>query len=336
MHALLLLSTLVVQQSSIRGTVISAETREPIGFTRVTLSPQTGSQFTDAGGAFQFAGIPAGTYLLSVRQIGYVPVDTQLVLDGVAPLHLTIGLRRLAIELPPITVAAVPCVKPGAPDSSDAALLAVFEQLQESARRYRDLANAYPFQYTLELSEREINQRGDTGRPYTQRLRFRSSDYQPYEVGRVVAPAWGPWGNPATTVVIRSAELEDLGNETFIANHCFRLAGLDTLGGTALVRIDFEPAQRIRTADMAGSAFLHPDTYELRYTITSLTRPERSALADVRSLTFQTRFRNIAPGVPLQDSLTAVTTYRYGPPRRAKIETQRTLDVRFRRGPPPP
>jgi hypothetical protein len=49
---------------------------------------------------------------------------------------------------------------------------------------------------------------------------------------------------------------------------------------------------------------------------------------------FRTRFRNIARGVPLQDSLTVVTTYRYG--RRAKIDTQRTVEIRFRREPPPP
>jgi hypothetical protein len=49
-------------------------------------------------------------------------------------------------------------------------------------------------------------------------------------------------------------------------------------------------------------------------------------------MTFRARFRDIAPGVPVQDSLTAITTYRYG--RRAKIDTQRTLDVRFLRRPP--
>jgi len=51
-------------------------------------------------------------------------------------------------------------------------------------------------------------------------------------------------------------------------------------------------------------------------------------------MTFRTRFRNIAPGVPLQDSLTAVTIYRYG--KRSKIDTQRTVEVRFRRQPPLP
>jgi len=85
---------------------------------------------------------------------------------------------------------------------------------------------------------------------------------------------------------------------------------------------------------MAGAAYLDSNTYELRYTETTLTQPERSALTNVRSMNFWTRFRNIARGVPLQDSSTVITTYRYG--RQTKIDTQRTVEVRFSRQPPPP
>lgn len=321
--------------SNLRGTVTSAESGQPLGYTIVTLYPHRDKQFTDARGTFAFAATRAGTYLLSIRQIGYAPLDTQIVTrhDSSTTVHVT--LRRLAIELPPVTVAALPCMNPGPPDSSDAALLAVFEQLQENARRYELLAKSYPFQYTLELTDRAVYQRGDTGKPEVQKLRFSSSDDRPYQVGRVVEPAWGPWGNPANVLVIHSADLQVLGDANFINNHCFRLAGADTIGGDALLRIDFEPAKRIGTADMAGSAYLDPVTYELRYTSTFLTRPERSELTEVRSMTFLTRFRNIAPGVPLQDSLMAITTYRYGG-KRAKVNTQRTLDIRFKRQPPQP
>jgi hypothetical protein len=312
---------------------VSAETGQPLGFTIVILHPNSGRQFTDAAGAFSFEIAKTGNYLLSVRQIGYSPLDTQIVLGDTSTI-VRIALRRLAIELPPVTIAALQCTNPGRPDSSDAALLAVFDQLQENARRFELLADSYPFHYDLELALREVNQRGDTGRPEVRRLRFSSADNHPYAVGRVVEPAWGPWGSPDNTIVIHSADMQDLGNPDFIANHCFRLAGRDTIGGQTLVRIDFEPATRIRSADMAGAAYLDSITYELRYTETSLTRPERSVLANVRLMKFRTRFRNIARGVPLQDSLTVITTYRYG--RQTKIDTQRTVEVRFRRRPPPP
>ncbi len=304
MHSLilLLLSTQLPGTTSLRGTVVGAESGQPLGFSMVTLHPNGGQQFTSASGAFTFADIKAGTYVLSVRQIGYVPVDTQVVITG-------------------------------RPDSSDAALLAVFDQLQENARRFELLADSYPFRYTLELSERTVSQRGDTSGPEVMKLQFSSNENHPYGVGRVVEHAWGPWGDPERVLLIRSADLEDLGNREFVENHCFRLAGRDTIAGETLVRIDFEPATRIGSADMAGAAYLDSLTYELRYTETRLTRPDRSALTNVHSMTFRTRFRNIARGVPLQDSLWVVTTYRYGP--RARIGTQRTRDVRFRRQPPP-
>src|SRR5437867_8720558 len=122
-------------QPSLRGTVVSAETGYPLGFSIVTLHPNIGRQFTDAAGAFAFANTKAGTYLLSVRQIGYAPLDTQVVITGDSAPIVHIALRHLAIELPPVTIAARQCTNPGRPDSSDSVLLAVFDQLQENARR---------------------------------------------------------------------------------------------------------------------------------------------------------------------------------------------------------
>ncbi|OLC09258.1 MAG: hypothetical protein AUH41_05770 [Gemmatimonadetes bacterium 13_1_40CM_66_11] len=327
------------QQPSLRGLVVAAESSEPLGFSIVTLHPGFGQRFTDARGTFSFEVAKPGSYILSVRQIGYAPLDTQLVISGDSATTVRVVLHHLAIELPPVTIAATQCTNPGPPppDSSDTALRAVFDQLQENARRFTLLADSYPFRYSLELTDRILNQRGDTGPPVVRTLQFSSSDnrHHPYAVGRVVERGWGPWGSPDSVLVIRSAELEDLGNSEFVANHCFHLAGRDTIGGETLVRLDFEPATRIGSADMAGAAYLDSSTYELRYTTTSLTRPERSALLNVRAVSFRTRFRTIARNVSLQDSLSASTMYRFG--QAPRIQTQRTVEVRFlRRAPPAP
>ena len=323
-------------QTTLRGTVVAAESGEPLGFSIVTLYPGFAKRFTDARGGFSIGIAQPGNHILSVRQIGYAPLDTQLVIAGDSATSVRIALHHLAIELPPVTISAGQCTNPGAPDSSDRSLRAVFDQLQENARRFELLADSYPFRYTLELTDRILNQRGDTGSPVVRRLQFSSSDnrHHPYAVGRVVDRAWGAWGSPDSVLVIHSAELEDLGNPDFVANHCFHLMGRDTIGGETLVRIDFEPAMRIGSADMAGAAYLDSTTYELRYTTTWLTKPDRSELTGVRAVTFRTSFREIARGVPLQDSLVAVTTYRFGKP--ANIQTQRTVEVRLRRLPPPP
>src|SRR5213593_1141250 len=88
------------QQPSVRGTVVSAETGYPLGFSIVTLHPNVGRQFTDGAGAFLFGATKSGTYLLSVRQIGYTPLDTQIVVSGDTTTRLRVALRHLAIELP--------------------------------------------------------------------------------------------------------------------------------------------------------------------------------------------------------------------------------------------
>jgi len=322
-----LLQTATAQ--SLRGVVISAETGEPLGFSLVTFYPDLGKQFTDAAGAFASAHAKSGKYILSVRQIGYAPLDTQIVVSGDSTTIVRVALRHLAIELPPVTIAGRQCTSPGRPDSSDAALAAVFDQLQENARRFELFADSYPFRFRLERTLRDVTLRGDTLQTVDV-LSLGNNDDRPYEVGRVVAPGWGPWNSD---LLVHTTVLQEFANNRFIENHCFHLVGRDTIGGETLVRVDFEPAQRLAWADIAGTAYLDSITYELRFTETSLTHPERSPLTEVNTVTARTRFHDIAPGIPLQDSLIAITTYRFGRFTK-RIETQRLLDVRFRRRPP--
>src|SRR5438093_5481998 len=166
------------QQPSVRGAAVSAETGLPLSFSIVTLHPNVGRQFTDGAGAFAFAGAKPGTYLLSVRQIGYTPLDTQVVVGGDSTVRMRIALRHLAIELPPVTIVVGQCTRPGRPDSTDSALRAVFDQLQENARRFELLADSYPFRYNLEIAVREVNERGDAGRAVDRTLRSTSNDNQ--------------------------------------------------------------------------------------------------------------------------------------------------------------
>jgi hypothetical protein len=325
-----LLSWIVLAQ--LGGTVVAAETHAPLGFTIVSLTPGGQKRFADPAGRFAFAGLQPGTYLLSARHVGYTPLDTQVVVRGDSAVTLRLALRHLAIELPPVTVAARPrCTTPGPPDPTTLALAAVFEQLQENARRFQLLSDSFPFEYRLEQTVREITSRGDTTRPIVATLRLDSRSERPYEVGRVVVPGWGPW--PRDVLVIRTPSLEEFGNAAFVKHHCFYLVGRDTIEGETLVRIDFEPAANLAWSDMAGSAYLDSVTYRLRYTESSLTHPERSELAHVATMVTRTRFRDLGRGIPVQDYLRAVTTYRSGGRRR--IEEQRTVDVRFRRRTPP-
>jgi len=325
----LLLQTAAAQ--SIRGTVIVAQTGEPLPLSVVMLSPGNARIFTDTQGHFSFSNLGNSTYLLSVRQIGYSPADTQITLREDDPSVVQIALHQLVVQLPPLIVTGYgPCTAPGRPSTSDdPTLVVVFDQLQENARRFELFADSYPFRFRLERTLRDVTLHGDTLKTVDV-LSLGNNDERPYEVGRVVAPGWGPWNSD---LLVHTTVLQEFANNRFIENHCFHLAGRDTIGGETLVRVDFEPAQRLAWADIAGAAYLDSITFALRFTETSLTHPERSLLTEVNTVTARTRFHDIASGIPLQDSLIAITTYRFGRFTK-RIETQRLLDVRFRRRPP--
>ncbi len=325
----LLLQTVAAQ--SIRGTVVLAQTGEPLPFSVVMLSPGDARIFTDGQGRFSFSNLGNSTYVLSVRQIGFSPVDTQITLRGDDAPVVRIALHALVVQLPPLVVIGYgPCTAPGRPNSpDDSALVAVFDQLQENARRFELFADSYPFRFRIERTLRDVTRRGDTLKT-VDILSLGNTDERPYEVGRVVAPGWGPWNSD---LLVHTTVLQEFANKTFIETHCFHLAGRDTIAGETLVRVDFEPAERLGSADIAGAAYLDSITYELRFTETSLTHAERSPLTEVNTITARTRFHSIAPGIPLQDSLIAITTYRFGRFTR-RIETQRLIDMHFRRRAP--
>ena len=325
----LLLQTVAAQ--SIRGTVVLAQTGELLPFSVVMLSPGDARIFTDGQGRFSFSNLGNSTYVLSVRQIGFSPVDTQITLRGDDAPVVRIALHALVVQLPPLVVIGYgPCTAPGRPNSpDDSALVAVFDQLQENARRFELFADSYPFRFRIERTLRDVTRRGDTLKT-VDILSLGNTDERPYEVGRVVAPGWGPWNSD---LLVHTTVLQEFANKTFIETHCFHLAGRDTIAGETLVRVDFEPAERLGSADIAGAAYLDSITYELRFTETSLTHAERSPLTEVNTITARTRFHSIAPGIPLQDSLIAITTYRFGRFTR-RIETQRLIDMHFRRRAP--
>src|SRR5713226_4215872 len=113
---------------SIRGTVIVAQTGAPLPFSIVMLAPGSTRIFTDNQGAFSLPHLAPGSYLLSVRQIGYTPVDTQITIRRDDVSTIRIALHQLVVELPPLVVVGYPaCTSPGHPKPTDEpALAAVF------------------------------------------------------------------------------------------------------------------------------------------------------------------------------------------------------------------
>lgn len=318
---------------TLRGTVVAAGTGDPLPFTIVAVRPGPYHRFTDEHGAFALPGLAPGRYRLLARQIGYLPADTSLTIRGDGDVSVRIELTHLAIELAPVTVTGgTTCTQPGPPDRRlTPALAAVFDQLLENARRFELLADSYPFRFRHERTYRTVTRGADTLAAVVDSIEQTSQEeLKRYQPGRVVD--WGRGPFRGQRIVLLPA-LAQFGDTTFIDHHCFRLAGRDTIDGETLVRVDFEPAAALRSADVAGAAYLDSVTYQIRYARVSLTRPQQ-ALPGVVGLLATTRFREIAPGIMLHDYVRAVTTLptphgSSSPARR--IEEQRLLSVRFLR-----
>src|SRR6266498_3301432 len=80
------LQRLIPQQVSdytLRGTVVTAETSEPVAYGIVEVNGLT-PRLTDETGRFQIAALRTGSYHLVVRQTGYLPFDSTIAIPGTA------------------------------------------------------------------------------------------------------------------------------------------------------------------------------------------------------------------------------------------------------------
>jgi hypothetical protein len=76
--------------------VVMDSTKKPIIAAEVSFPELGRSVMTDGNGAFRLGELPAGTHKLSVRRLGYGPLDTSLPFDGKREVERTIYLARSA------------------------------------------------------------------------------------------------------------------------------------------------------------------------------------------------------------------------------------------------
>jgi len=322
---------LEAQRVIVRGVVVSAETGEGIPYAVVVLRPQFSQRFTDDAGRFAFVEVAAGTYQVSVRQVGYRPLDTTVAVGTVVGLRFE--LRRVAVELAAITVSAdAVCTEPGPPDPArDSALAIVFDQLRENAARYHLLADQYPFRYRMVRRLTQEFSSGDSRFVHGDTIEIRSNDRWRYRPGRVVT--YGR-GSLSQVKVVHLPELPDLADPNFHRTHCFRLAGLDSLDGRPHARVEFRAAAALDEADVDGSAWLDTAGYRLRRIAIRLTRPER-ADQEISAVSAIVTFREELPFLLVVERIFALTTRRRPGAGGlvGRTEEQRLVGVEFRRRP---
>jgi hypothetical protein len=96
---------LAPESGSIAGLAVTASSR-PIADVEVTLVELQRAVHTDTSGAYRFANLPAGTYTIAARRMGYDGARARVVLQAGATLAVDIELAPIAQRLEGVTVRA--------------------------------------------------------------------------------------------------------------------------------------------------------------------------------------------------------------------------------------
>jgi hypothetical protein len=319
-------------EGTISVTVVSAETSLPLENARVALEPLDRESLSNADGRAVFTALPSGRYHLRTRRIGYIPSDTALNLINGEQRQIRIVLVHAAVMLSTVRIVTYPpCRKPGLPDRVRQPELAdLLVQLRLNAEQFRFLIQSRPIEYTVQRTTGVAREQSGPHEESTDTLFTRlSRDGWRYHAGRVVTKDRD--AKNSREQVMHLPKLDDLASEEFLKNHCFFYAGRERREDGSAVRIDFRASERIRSPDVHGSIWLDSATYMIRSETLELSRIPRE-LRDVTSVRATTSFTEIRSGIPLFDTIDAVTTLRRGLARDPVIElteTQKLLRVKF-------
>jgi len=314
--------------------VVLADPGIPLANAVVAIAVLGYERFTDESGRFAVHGITAGTYHVRVRRLGYSPRELDVLVheDETTPVRVT--LTHLTVKLDQIRVyARATCTDPGLPlvasDSESAGVASLFEQLSQNADQYRLLAERYPFVYAV---ERVL---GSTAVDSTRRVQktdtlvVGSTNRWSYSPGNIVVRRLNAFNRGEW--VINLPTLINFAEPAFQRNHCFAYGGVDTVDGRPAARIDFLAADRITAPDVDGSIYLDATTYQIRLATLSVTGIPPT-FPDIERITVATRFREIAPSIPVFERISGANILRPTTEPRgvvAMTEEQRLLQFRF-------
>lgn len=310
----------------VSGTVVTSQ--GPVPYAMVTLQPLGAGRFADEQGRFVFPNVPRGRYRALVRQVGYRPLDTAIVVAD-EPLDLTLTVEPLLLRLDSIVVAVVgPCRRPGPPDSvTSGEAHALLQQLRTSSARYQLLSDSFPFLYDFQRTVRNLSMSDVEVSRVVDTARYRSDRRHSYRPGEMVE-----WGRGAEfgQRVLRLPTLAHFGDSAFVWSHCWSTPG--TVPGDSLVALTFRPAEQLVGADVEGTVFLDADSFQLRAAELRLTHVNQ-ALPSAAAVTTTMRFREEHPGLVVPAEIVGMT--RAAPERGIRrrvwtvVEEQRLLGLRY-------
>ena len=102
--ALSCLAITVQAQSIVQGRITDARTGQPVRGASVGLRGTTQGTDTDANGDYRLANVPAGTYTLGVRMVGFTMQERTVIVAGDQPLIQNFSLAESVQDLDEVTV----------------------------------------------------------------------------------------------------------------------------------------------------------------------------------------------------------------------------------------
>ena len=322
---------------TLTGLVRAEATGQPLPYSTVTIDQIGMERFTDQAGAFTYFAVPAGKYKIRIRQIGYTPLDSTIVINS-SMSDRVFSLTKVPSTLANVEITAPPrrCIVPeenGFVDDSD--LATVLAEARKNAQHERLLRRTYPFEYKLAQEHDTYDTRDSTHRLIKDTTTFRSDDDWRYRQGKVVS---GDKSKVFGDVrVMRLPTAMDLDDTRFLVAHCFKYSGRSDEDSIPTLRIDFAPLPEIVAPDVEGSIFIDSATYLIRRAEFRLTKGG-SVKPAIFGMKVTTTYREVLPNVALFDEIKSVQPL---PPSESEQhptefrETQQLLSFKFLYGGPP-
>ncbi|MEO5588394.1 MAG: hypothetical protein ABIS03_02320 [Gemmatimonadaceae bacterium] len=323
---------------TLTGEVVTEGAAIPIPFTTVRLQPLGRERFTDRSGGFVYYSVLPGVYKIQVRMVGFLPLDTTVVLRARISTAVTLPMKRIPTSLGDVQVTAPPrrCIFPDEMGFvSDPELATVLEEARKNAQREQLLRRTYPFEYKLAQSHDTYDVETKNSAMLYDTVTYRSDDSWRYRKGRVVSDDRNRIFGEVR--LMRLPTLADLADRTFLAAHCFKYSGVVDEGDQRAHRIDFLPDSSLIAPDVEGSIYLDSATFFIRRAQFRLTRGGTVKPA-ILGMEVTTTYKEILPNVTLFDeikSLQPLGNTAAGEARREFRESQRLLSYRFLLNGPP-
>jgi len=291
--------------NTIVGVVVARETGERLAHSVIAVPSLGLRRFADDSGTFVLRDLPAGSFVVHARRLGFAPRDVMLTVQPGAHDSLRIELTRVAVKLAAVQVRAdPPCTTPGLSAVTDSALKTLLTQLRMNGEQYRLLAERYPFVYSQERIVSSELKSGETRIERIDTLVVASTPSWRYQPGRILTRLGG---RRRGDLFFNIPTLPDFADPLFLDNHCFADGALDRVDGAELIRIDIVASARIKTPDVNGSIFLDPHTFQIRRSVLRLSRdPKVRGLMEVEVTTV---FQEALESIPIVSQVLGVQRF---------------------------